>query len=287
MFQRECPAIRREAGKGRASKTGLLALLVLSGLFTARAGSAQEPEEVEVHYLGHASFLLRFPTGVTVLTDYGESNAWGLESPIHTLGSPLPDLITISHDHLDHAGGERPAEVPTLTHGDGAWQAQGLGVFPIPTFEGNLAEPDNTSFLFSYGDLRILHLGDCQGLMVALGAEEPPSEAREEVEATIQNLYPDRYDLVLLPIGFTRDILREAMEFLALLDVGQVIPMHYWTPTDRDTFLARLEGAMDGQGRPYRTEAIGGGRLILGKGASEAEVLVWGLEPGPAGRRAP
>ena len=32
------------------------------------------------HYLGHSSFVLRFADGVSVLTDYGKSNAFGLES---------------------------------------------------------------------------------------------------------------------------------------------------------------------------------------------------------------
>jgi hypothetical protein len=53
-------------------------VLAAAGLASA-CREAGEEGEVVVHYLGHASFLLAFPHGPTVLTDYGESNAYGLD----------------------------------------------------------------------------------------------------------------------------------------------------------------------------------------------------------------
>ena len=75
---------------------------------------------MQAHYLGHAAFLLEFPTGLTVLTDYGESRAYGLDSPVFELGAVRPDLVTYSHDHADHAGGELPEGVGrVIRNGEG------------------------------------------------------------------------------------------------------------------------------------------------------------------------
>jgi len=230
---------------------------------------------------------MAFPGGPTVLTDYGASNAWGLDSPIYPLGTVRPDVVTRSHDHLDHAGGTLPEGIPHLLMGEGTFETDGLTVTPIPTFEGPLSEPDNFSFLFEFGGRRILHLGDCQGLMIALGEAESSPLARDTVEDRIRHLYPERYDLVFLPIGFTRDILAEAAEFVTLLDAGYVIPMHYWSPADRDTFLGLLAGRTDVHGRPYRTVPISKPDWVLEGRALESEILLVGLTPGPPGTPGP
>ena len=170
----------------------LAPLLLLLGCQPPDEGSPRP--SITVHYLGHSAFLLGFGDGPTVLTDYGESNAYGLDSPVHPLGGLVPELVTLSHDHADHAGGELPDGVGTILRGERSLSAGGLTVTPIPTYEGSLEAPDNASFLFEFGGMKVLHLGDCQGLMVAADT------------TLIRSLYPDRYDLVLLPIGFVRDI---------------------------------------------------------------------------------
>lgn len=262
-------------------RTSLLGLpLILAGTGCSRVG----PPAVPLHYLGHASLLMEFPGGPTVLTDFGASNAWGLDSPIYPLGAIRPDIVTRSHDHLDHAGGTLPEGVPHLLLGEGTFEADGLTVTPIPTFEGPSSEPDNHSFLFQFAGRKILHLGDCQGLMTALGEAESSSSAREAMEGRIREMYPERYDLVLLPIGFTRDILREAAEFVTLLDAAYVIPMHYWSPEDRDAFLGLLEAKPDTLGRSYRTLPLPRPDWTLEGRPSQGEVLVVGLTPGPPGR---
>jgi L-ascorbate metabolism protein UlaG (beta-lactamase superfamily) len=241
------------------------------------AGCAAPPgPEVSVHYLGHASFLLTFDDTLQVLTDYGESNAYGLSSPVHPIGEARPQVVTLSHDHPDHAGGEPPPVYDTILRGQGTYRRGDLTITPIPTFEADLETPDNLSFLFEYRGLRILHLGDCQGLMMALGSGQLGIRER------ISRLYPGRYDLVLLPIGFVREILAEAAEFVALLDAGAVVPMHYWDPADRDTFLDLLEGQTDTRGRSYTTRREPGAIMRVAPGSSPPDyVEVMGLTPGP------
>jgi L-ascorbate metabolism protein UlaG (beta-lactamase superfamily) len=255
--------------------------VIASGLILLTAGCSQPPERstVQLHYLGHAAFLVTFPNGLTVLTDYGESRAYGLDSPVFDLGEVRPDIVTLSHDHADHAGGELPAGVGRLVTDGRSYEARGLRATAIPTFERSLDAPDNSSYLFEYDGLKLLHLGDCQALM--LSVSEPAVQAR------IRQLYPHSYDLVLLPIGFTRDILAEAAQFVKLLDARRVVPMHYWSPQDRDAFLAQLEGATDSRGSRYvvRSHPEAGLELYWGDTADSGTVELMGLTPGPAQRQ--
>lgn len=71
-----------------------------------------------------------------------------------------------------------------------------------------------------------------------------------EIRDRIRGHYPERYDLVFLPIGFVHDILDEASEFITLLDARRVIPMHYWSPADRDVFLDRMKDRSHWGGSP-------------------------------------
>ena len=235
---------------------------------------------VRVHYLGHAAFLFTLDNGLTVLTDYGESMAYGLDSPVFELGDVRPDVVTLSHDHVDHAGGELPEGVaPPITAGAG-YETRGLTIMPIPTFEQTLDAPDNTSYLFEYRGLKLLHLGDCQALITGID--------RPGVRARVVALYPDTYDLVLLPIGFTRDILAEAAAFVKLLDTRYVTPMHYWSPQDRDTFLAMLDGATDSRARRYEVRSLLDAEFELREheGGNREAVQVIGLSPAPGPRDA-
>lgn len=120
--------------------------IVAGALLFLTGACAQPPEhlEIRVHYLGHASFLFTLDNGLTVLTDYGQSMAYGLNSPVFELGDARPDVMTLSHNHVDHAGGELPEGVaPPITAGEG-YEAQGLTITPIPTFERTLDAPEET-----------------------------------------------------------------------------------------------------------------------------------------------
>ena len=251
-----------------------LALSWTAGCGSPPESAASKEALVTVHYLGHASFALTFGAGLTVLTDYGEDRAYGLDSPVFPLGDFHPKIVTLSHDHPDHAGGTLPAASFVILEGDQRYEDQGLIITPIPTFERGLESPDNFSFLFDFQGLKILHLGDCQALMGV-----------PDAEALIRGLYPDRYDLVLLPIGFVSDILGKALDFMAKLDAGAVVPMHYWSPNDREAFLALAEGRTDSRGRPYLIRKDAGPALTVFPGwSAPSSVQLIGLDPAPPGR---
>lgn len=251
-----------------------VAYIMATGTMLATAACSDPAPPATVHYLGHAAFLLTFDNGRTVLTDHGESRAYGLDSPIFELGALRPDVVTRSHDHPDHAGGSLPNGYGQLVTDEAGLERNGLTITPIPTFEGALDTPDNTSYLFEYRGLKILHLGDCQALIVAI--------EDSAVQERVRTLYPDSYDLVLAPIGFVRDILAEAARFVTMLDARRVIPMHYWSPADRNTFLELLANRVDARGRRYHVRVQPGATLWLDKDTeADSVVEAIGLTPGP------
>jgi len=115
-----------------------------------------------IHYLGHASFLLQFSNGITVLTDYGASRAWGLDSPVYGFDGFLPAVVTLSHEHDDHAGGILPAGIAHHLTGTDSLEIAGLTICPIRVCELDPTRPDNSAFLFTWRGFTILHAGDIQ-----------------------------------------------------------------------------------------------------------------------------
>jgi len=214
-----------------------------------------ENSVVCVHYLGHASFVLEFDNGVTVLTDYGKSRSYGLDSPIYGLGELNPDILTYSHLHEDHAGGKVPDDIAHVLKKGESLHLKGVDITPIPTFERSLEQPDNFSYLFTYKGIKILHMGDCQGLIMGMKGEE--------IKARIKQMYSDDYDLVLLPIGYVTDIVQQAAEFAALLRTKRLIPIHYWSEEEKARFLSLMKDLTNEAGAPYKIVNAGGAQLRI------------------------
>ncbi len=191
--------------------------------------------EIKIHYLGHSSFILQFDNGVTVLMDYGKSNSYGLDSPIYDIGSLRPDVVIYSHtNHVDHYDSSRvPADARRIVTGPENLSLNGLDIKPVPTCEGSLEKKDCLSWLFTYKGYSILHLGDAQTYIKNVNIKE--------VQDSIKETYPDKYDLLMMPIGWIKSIEKEAADFVNLLRPGSLIPMHYWSPASREEFLSILE----------------------------------------------
>jgi L-ascorbate metabolism protein UlaG (beta-lactamase superfamily) len=186
-----------------------------------------------IHYLGHASFLIRFPNGKTLLTDYGKSNAYDLDSPIHDLGEMQPDIVTYSHHHDDHDRGQAFPEAITLMGESMAVEDIQFQAVPMTEREPG----DNFGYLITHQGVSILHAGDCQGNMVA----EDQEQAFEELQAQL----PARLDLLLWPIGWYRGIIPQAADFLRRMHPSRAIPMHYWSEEEKRNFLDHLRNSGD------------------------------------------
>ncbi len=237
--------------------------------------SRGEKIKVDVHYLGHASFVLQFDNGVAVLTDYGASNAYGLNSPVCGLGTLQPDVATYSHQtHIDHAGGEIPAGVPHVLTGLDRLSLKRLSIEPLRTCEMSLEEEDNTSYLFAYGGLTVLHLADAQAYLRNID--------REDVRERVKQVYPRQYDLLLMTIEGRQELIRQAEVFIDLLQPRRVIPMHYWSTEYKAAFLDYLQARNEVAGKSYRVHRVGGARYALSDSeVGVAPVQVISLDPAP------
>jgi len=254
------------------------ACLVMFALSSLSLISCQHGGTVRVHYLGHAAFVLEFSCGLAVLTDYGRSCSYGMESPIYGLGGLRPDIVTFSHDHENHAGGALPEGVSRILKDGAGSSLRSVEIVPIPTYERRLDAPDNTSYLFVFKGLKILHLGDCQALIANVG--------KPEIQALIRRLYPDIYDLVLLPIDFVSDISEDAAEFAGLLKYARLVPMHYWTQEAKEKFLDAVVAAPGAEGTPRRLVRAGGPALVVpGLDEDPSGPGIISLDPKPYRRR--
>lgn len=236
---------------------------------------------LRVHYLGHSSFVLRFSNDVTVLTDYGQSNCYGLDSPIHDIGDLQPDVVLYSHHDPDH---DRGASFPGANILDGQHLSEEIGIDeiafqPIRTTEN--AEGDNTSFLISFDELVVLFAGDCQGDIAAV---DQPEQAER-----VQAIFPRRVDLLLVPIDWTRPIARETVAFVGLLEPRRMIPMHYWSPPAKAGFLSLLEEKNAEVGTRYVIEEPGHPvyEIESARRRRGDSVKVISLEPGRYAGQAP
>ncbi len=187
---------------------------------------------MRIHYLGHASFVLRFENGLSLLMDYGVSNAYGRHSPVFAVSGAEPSIVTFSHDHLDHRRPDALFSAARVLDGGGDLALDGLTIRSIPTSETSMDVADNSSFLVTYGGFKVLHLGDAQAYIAAI--DDPVVKHR------VKARYPDKYDLVLMTIEGSSEITAEAAAFLDLLAPARAIPMHYWREETKADFLAEL-----------------------------------------------
>jgi L-ascorbate metabolism protein UlaG (beta-lactamase superfamily) len=259
---------------GQATIWELEKLRLTIPLFSCRLTQMNDKNtpDVSIHYLGHAAFILRFGNGLSILTDYGVSNAYGLDSPIYDIEFQ-PDIVTYSHtEHVDHCR-VQPFEgvLYTLTEPD-SLKLEGLVIEPIPTCEQSLDREDNTSYLFSYKGLTVLHLGDAQSYITHTD--------QEQVRKRIKAAYPQTYDLLLMPIGWVKDIIPEAEAFIDLLQPRRVIPMHYWSPAYKAEFMAYLATQTGLAGKHYHIQTIQGPDYSI-SARDDQPIQVISLEAGP------
>jgi L-ascorbate metabolism protein UlaG (beta-lactamase superfamily) len=217
---------------------------------------------VQIHYLGHTAFLLKFDNQLTVLTDYGESRPWGLDSPIYDYGSREPDIVTYSHAHDDHKREISWEHAHVLTGSD-SLNLEGLTITPIRTREISTETEDNTSYLFAYRGLKILHVADAQAYIKTI--------EQEEIRARVKALYPEKYDVLLMTIEGRSQFIPQAEAFIDLLKPRRVIPMHYWSPEYKAEFLSYLETQNEISDKKY---------LIERTGSAEYSMSVADGEPG-------
>lgn len=229
---------------------------------------AAEPA-IRLHYLGHSSFLIRFDNGVSILTDYGFSRSFGLPSPIYDLGGFQPTIVTYSHNHQDHDRGE-VFDTPYELRGKGLCY-RGIEIKPILTSEGY--KNSNVSYLIIYKGFTVLHLGDAQGDIVNID--------KEEERQLLKGMFPERIDLLLIPIGWTKDILKESEAAVEFFHPKRVVPMHYWYKETKQKFLDDLRSKNSSDGLKYDLHLADGPEydVSIADSGPEDTIQVISLEP--------
>ncbi|NCN24044.1 MAG: MBL fold metallo-hydrolase [Candidatus Pacebacteria bacterium CG10_big_fil_rev_8_21_14_0_10_42_12] len=164
---------------------------------------------------GHSCFKLKGADG-TVVTD-----------PFHEyIGYPLPsmsaDIVTVSHDHKDHASSDKirgtaRRKNPFIVDKSGEYEVCGISVFGVPSFHDDSKGAErgpNVIFTILIDGLRVCHLGD-------LGHEL----SQTQIEAI------GSVDILLCPVGgtFTLDP-KTAVKVIRAIEPSITIPMHYNTP---------------------------------------------------------
>ena len=192
--------------------------------------AAPLPEQtVRIHYIAHASFLIRAQSGLNMVTDYT-----GFIGNVDM----IPDVVTMNKAHETHWTANPD---PAIAHVLPGWSPE-FGVpiehhvelpdvlirnvsTDIRSRWGEGGEPNaNSIFIFEIGGLCIGHLGHLH--------HEPSPEQYAAI---------GRLDVVMAAVdgGMTVD-LPTMMNIVGRLKSSIVIPMHWWGDGTLNTFLAGM-----------------------------------------------
>lgn len=169
---------------------------------------------VLIRYVGHSSFLIVSPKGVTAVTDY---------NGIHSPGFP-PEIVTMNNSHGTHYT-DYPE--PQITHVLRGWServGKGLArhevtlrdmkVWNVPTNIGEYGDPNgngNSIFVFQIANLCIAHLGHLHHLLT-----------RDQL------LKLGRVDILFVPVDGSSTLTHpQAVAVINQIEPRLVFPMHF------------------------------------------------------------
>jgi L-ascorbate metabolism protein UlaG (beta-lactamase superfamily) len=165
---------------------------------------------LDVSWLGHGCFRLRGRTASAVTDPY--PSGLGLKPP-----RLEANLVTISHDHPNHANAQAVHGDPFVVQGPGEYEVAGISVLGIPTFHDTADGAEhgrNTVYVIEVDDVRVCHLGDLGHRLI--------DDTLERI-ATI--------DVLLAPVGGRHSLNgAAAAEVVRQIEPRVVIPMHYRIP---------------------------------------------------------
>jgi len=192
---------------------------------------------MRVEWFGQSAFRLDGDGKTVAIDPFGDMSSLsrdrGIQWDYHAIAGVEPDLLLVTHEHVDHNGVEAiDGEPHTLRSTAGTHES------PIGQVTGVASEHDdaagtergpNTIFVFTLDGVRVCHMGDFgQGGL------------REEQAAAIGEV-----DLLFVPVGggFTIGA-EQASRVVERLKPRWVVPMHY--RTSRIGFLETADAFLDG-----------------------------------------
>jgi len=217
--------VARAEGAGACSEAVAQARSPIS-LASYGAGIAETEPVVELSYLGHSSFLITSPDGVTIVTDYN-----GFLRP-----KDPPDVVTMNHAHMMHYTDTIDPGIKLVLRGWDTGEGPPhydvkFGDARIRNLPTNIRRDDggtefggNSIFIFATGDLCIAHLGHLHHTLT-------PEHLAEL----------GQIDVLLTPIDGAFTLSQPDMiEVIEAIHPHLVIPMHYFSQTVLDRFVKRV-----------------------------------------------
>jgi L-ascorbate metabolism protein UlaG (beta-lactamase superfamily) len=186
--------------------------------------------EVRLSFLGHSSFLIETPEGVTAITDYNGT----------VRASAAPDIVTMNNAHSTHYTDFVEPGVEHILRG---WGDQGgmavrdvtvrdLRVRNVPTNVrqfGGTRYNGNSIFVFEIADLCIAHLGHLHHTLTDVHLGEL-----------------GYIDVLLVPADGSYTMAQELMvEVVRQIGPTLVIPMHYFSPQTLARFIKLIEDSYE------------------------------------------
>ena len=182
--------------------------------------------QVRLTFVGHSTFLIETPGGVSAATDYND----------YIRPTSIPDIATMNRAHTTHY---TDFPDPAIKHVLRGWNPEGgaarhdlrhgdMRVRNVPTnirdWSGGTIVFGNSMFVFEAADLCIVHLGHLHHTLTAQ-----------------QLIAIGQPDVILVPVdgSYTLD-LEGTVEVLKTLKAPLMIPMHYFGPSTLQRFLERV-----------------------------------------------
>jgi hypothetical protein len=206
------------------------------------------------------------------VTDHGQPNAFlqtGWDSPIHDMGELVPTVMTFSHLHEDHFDPSRiPATTDHVLMDKDELSIDGLTITPIRVCEASIYNEDNTAYLFTYKEMRFLHIGDAHAQIMNI--------ENNTVKNHIKEIIPDSLDILFMTIEGMEQFIEEAEVFIDVVKPKRVIPMHYWSIPYKISFLSYLS-AQNNAGKHYEVKRLSGAKYDIYENENFEPVRVIGL----------
>ena len=177
---------------------------------------------MKIEWNGHACFFIQSEEGRILTDPYAEKVPYDLRTT-------SADVVTVSHDHMDHNAVERITGNPSIVTEIGDFDLLGIPFRGIPAFHdahGGAERGGNRIYAFTLEGLRLAHLGDIGG---------PLDDAQREALSDVEILF--------IPVGghYTIDAAQAAEIVRNLPNLRIVFPMHYKTDRIPDWPLVPVE----------------------------------------------
>jgi L-ascorbate metabolism protein UlaG (beta-lactamase superfamily) len=201
----------------------------MQGLPIRRANFAAD--RLKLTFVGHSTFLIESPQGVTVATDYND----------YIRPSTTPQVATMNKAHSTHYSNAPDPGIQQVLRG---WNPKGgrvdhditlgdLRIRNVQTnirdYSGDTLDYGNSIFIFEIGDLCVGHLGHLHHKLEL-----------EHIKAL------GRIDVLLVPVdgNYTMD-LDGMIDVVRIVQARIVIPMHYFGMGTLSRFTQRASETMD------------------------------------------